>query len=152
MASIYGVAPWTAGAASAAATTLLTQWISGRGGAGASEDRNAIAQVRSFLEEHGVSRFQPMERLAGFEDRTIHSRAGFWRSVSGDREYLIFAEAWKNDVCVGMDAKRVAAVLASRGLLQIDAHGKHSVSVSLPGLGKPRCYIVKPEIFGATND
>lgn len=152
LASLYGVVPWTAGAASAAATMLLTQWISGRGGAGASEDRNAIAQVRSFLEEHGSSRFQPMEQIVGFEDRTIHRRAGFWRSVMGDREYLIFAEAWKNDVSAGMDAKRVAAVLASRGFLQTDAHGKHSVSVSLPGLGKTRCYIVKPEIFGATND
>lgn len=152
LASFHGIVPWVAGAASAAAATLLAKWIAGRGGAGASEDREAIARVRSFLEAHGASRFQPMERTTGFEAHTIHARAGFWRSVIGDREYLIFAETWKNDVCAGMDAKRVATVLASLGLLQTDGSGKHSVSVSLPGMGKTRCYIVKPEIFGATND
>ena len=152
LATSAAIVPWAIGDAKTAAASLLAQWILGRGGVGASEDRQAIEQVRAFLGAHGASRFEHVTQLPEYEGRTIHNRAGFWRMVAGEREHLVLADAWRNEVCTGVDPKRVAAVLASRGLIHTDRGGKHSVSVSLPGMGKTRCYIVKPEIFGANND
>ncbi len=141
-----GVLPWPSGEATKAAGVVFRQWLASRGGGtGAAEDRDAVAKVRAFLEMHGSSRFEP---LTGDEDGIrINHRAGFWRDREGGREYLVLSEAWKNEVCAGMDSKRVATVLGDRDLLLRDSAGKNSITVTLPGLGKTRCYAVKASIF-----
>ncbi|MGE3745392.1 MAG: DUF927 domain-containing protein [Sphingomonadaceae bacterium] len=150
MAARLGVLPWDAGEATGAAATLLTRWIDGRGGAGAAEDREAVAKVRAFLEAHGSARFEPMECSTEYEPRIIN-RAGFWQSVDGLREYLILPEVWRTEVCAGVDATRVARVLAGKGMLRTDAAGKYSLSRNLPGMGKSRVYVVTAEIFGGDD-
>lgn len=140
-----GILPWPSGEATTACATIFRQWLSGRGGVGSAEDREAIARVRGFLEMHGGSRFESVD--ASDETRIIN-RAGFWRESENGREYLFLAEAWKNEVCVGMDAGRVAKLLGERGLLRRDSAGKNSISVTLPGgIGKTRCYVINAAIF-----
>jgi putative DNA primase/helicase len=140
------VLPWPEGEAAAACAAIFQKWLIGRGGVGAAEDREAIAKVRGFLEMHGGSRFEPVD--ADDEMPRIINRAGFWRDTENGREYLFLAEAWKTEVCAGMDAKRVAKVLAEQGLLRRDSGGKNSISVTLPGgIGKTRCYVVTAGIF-----
>jgi putative DNA primase/helicase len=139
------ILPWPKGEATAACAAMFQQWLMGRGGAGASEDRDAIAKVRGFLEMHGASRFEPFENE---EEVRISNRAGFWRDNEHGREYLFLAETWKAEVCAGMDASRVAKVLAEHKLLRRDSGGKNSISVTLPaGIGKTRCYVVNAAIF-----
>lgn len=146
-----GIFPWPAGEASGACATILHQWMKGRGGVGSAEDREAIAKVRGFLEMHGGSRFEPVD--ADEDAPRIHNRAGFWRNVKDTREYLFLSETWKNEVCAGLDARRVAKVLADRGLLVRDSGGKNSISVNLPaGIGKTRCYVVSAAIFEEGGD
>lgn len=151
MAARVGVLPWGPGVADQAAATVLRQWIVGRGGTGSSEDRQAIERVRGFLEQHGSSRFEPVcadEHLP----RTIN-RAGFWREGDAGREYLVLREAWKNEVCAGLDASRVANVLADAGMLRRGGDGKSTMTVTLPaGIGKVRCYVVTRAIFGDEAD
>lgn len=140
------ILPWPQGEARNACAMMFQQWMAGRGGIGAAEDREAIAKVRAFLEMHGGSRFEAVN-----EDEAtgrIINRAGFWRDVQGGREYLFLRETWKNEVCAGIDANRVAKVLGERGLLRRDSAGKNSISVNLPGgIGKTRCYVVTTDIF-----
>lgn len=144
------VLPWPEGEATSACATMFEQWLIGRGGAGAAEDRDAIAKVRGFLEMHGASRFEPVD---GDDDTRVINRAGFWRDSDKGREYLFLAETWKAEVCAGMDSRRVAKVLADHGLLRRDAGGKNSISVTLPaGIGKTRCYAVSAAIFEGDID
>jgi putative DNA primase/helicase len=140
-----GVLPWPESEATTACSTMFKQWLAGRGGPGAAEDREAVARVRGFLEMHGSSRFEPFDDIG--EMPRIINRAGFWRTLKGNREYLFFAETWKTEVCSGMDAGRAAKVLADLGYLRRDSAGKNSITVTLPGIGKTRCYVVSASIF-----
>jgi len=145
MAIHFGIVPWPKGEANKACATIFRQWLDGRGGSGSAEDREAINRVRGFLEMHGGSRFEPVEAID--DSVRIHNRAGFWRDTDTGREFLFLAEAWKTEVCAGMDAARVAKTLAEQGYLRKDSAGKNSITVTLPGLGKSRCYAVSARIF-----
>jgi putative DNA primase/helicase len=140
------ILPWPSGEASAAGSIMFRQWLNGRGGTGAAEDREAVAKVRGFLEMHGSSRFEAVD--ADDDSPRMINRAGFWRESDKGREFLFLPETWKTEVCTGLDATRVAKVLAERGLLRRDAAGKNSISITLPaGIGKTRCYAVSAAIF-----
>lgn len=144
-----GVLPWERGEAVNAAKAVFAGWIDARGGAGAQEDRSAVDQVAEFLTTHGASRFQP---LHGDGPVVVHNRAGFWRDDGlGKREYLIPPTTWRNEVCKGLNAKAVSALLLGLGHLTADTLGKASVSVSAPGMGKARFYIVKQSVFGGDD-
>jgi putative DNA primase/helicase len=145
-----GVLPWLMGDARAAAEIAFEQWLNGRGGTGSAEDREAITKVRAFLEMHGSSRFEAMEPV-DTEPRTFN-RVGFWREGEAGREFLVTSEAWRAEVCAGMDANRVAKVLATHGLLKKDTAGRNSITVTLPGLGKARCYVISSHIFDAVAE
>jgi len=151
MAARLRILPWPDGEAEKAAAALFKRWLDGRGGAGAAEDREAVARVRAFLEAHGSARFEPMECDVQYEPRIVN-RAGFWQSVDGLREHLILPEVWRCEVCAGLDATSVGRVLASKGMLRTDAAGKYSISRNLPGMGKSRVYVVTTSIFGGDDD
>lgn len=152
LAARAGVLPWPAGEATAAATVMFNAWIAARGGSHNAEDEEAIARVRGFLQIHGAARFEPMDRSSYDAAPRIINRAGFSEMVEGLRQHLILTEVWRNEVCAGVDPKRVAAVLAAKGMLLVDAKGKNSVSRTLPDLGKSRVYAVTPAIFGGDSD
>ncbi len=148
IATAKGILPWQPGEAVNAAKVVFASWLEARGGAGAAEDRAAIEQVAEFIASHGSSRFQSMK---GDGHLAVHNRAGFWRDDDmGNREYLIPAPIWR-EVCLGLNTKSATAVLLSRGYLVPDGEGKASVSVTLPGMGKTRCYIVRQSICGGSN-
>ncbi|HJS85712.1 MAG TPA: DUF927 domain-containing protein [Acetobacteraceae bacterium] len=154
----YGVLPWPEGEAMRAAGACFRAWLGLRGGTDAAEDRQAVAQVRAFIEAHGESRFTLIGREAGaappLEIRTVN-RAGFRCKVGtddGDRwEYLILPETWKAEVCKGLDPKRAAQVLAARGLLAVEGKGHLTVKRRLPDLGQPRVYAVQGAILAGDD-
>ncbi|WP_338662607.1 DUF927 domain-containing protein [Pararoseomonas sp. SCSIO 73927] len=163
MATEWGVLPWPKGEAVRAAGECFKTWLRERGGAGTTEDQQAISQVQAFLEAHGESRFTPLVRQDGQgnpegpppEVLRTTNRAGWRRRPAGDRdgwEYLILPQAWTNDVCKGMDPKRVAAVLASQGLLAAGRKGKSSDVVKVPGEGNVRVYRVSGAILGMQDE
>lgn len=145
MAIEMGVLPWKPGVAKAAAANAFNKWLNGRGGTGSAEDREAIAKVRGFLELHGSSRFEAYDSLDD-EPRTFN-RAGFWRDGEAGREFLVTSETWRTELCAGMDSNRVAKVLGNKGLLRKDSKGRNSITVTLPGIGKARCYAIHSRIF-----
>jgi putative DNA primase/helicase len=69
-----------------AAAWALARWIEGRGGTEPAEVRQAIETVRLFIEQHGESRFEPLDDP---DARPVNNRAG-WRKGSGpEREWMV---------------------------------------------------------------
>lgn len=138
-----GILPWERGEATRAAGDVFHAWLAARGGSGAAEDAAAIDQVAAFIAAHGASRFQP---ITGEAPTIVHNRAGFWRGDSDKREYLVPVPIWRDEVCRGMNPGTVATLLLAKGYLVTDSSNKKSVAVSLPGLGKTRCYVIRSTI------
>jgi hypothetical protein len=120
-----------------------------------------MAQVRGFFEANGESRFTKVlspapasdDKVSAARDepRTIN-RAGFRRRVpdsSGGWEFLILPQAWKAEICKGLDAKKTADLLIERKLMTkpSDYPRHRSDLVTIPGEGKRRVYRVSGEIL-----
>jgi putative DNA primase/helicase len=147
LATALGVTPWEPGEARDAAALALTQWIEGRGGTEPAEVRQAVEQVRLFIEQHGESRF---EALDDPDARPPNNRAG-WRKGSGpDREWMIPPEVWKSEICNGLDSTMVARTLAERGMLLRVGDGFQPVR-KIDGANK-RTYIVTAKMFDGAAD
>jgi len=134
LATAGGVTGWPVGEAFRAAGACLAACLDWRGGAGAGEDAQALAQVAHFLELHGSSRFAD---LAGDPDRSVVNRAGYRRKdAQGLTEYLVLPEVFKREVCAGLDYRAVAKLLRDRGLLA--AEGNHMTIKRAP-FGRVYC-------------
>jgi putative DNA primase/helicase len=144
MATGFGLTPWREREREArdAASWALARWIEARGGIEPAEVRQAIAQVRHFIEAHGEARFDSADDP---DARPVQNRAGWRKGAGEDRRWLIFPEVWKLDVCAGLDAKFVACVLADRGMLAKASDGYQKVE-KIAGTPK-RVYVVTPRIF-----
>ncbi|MCP1214624.1 DUF927 domain-containing protein [Acetobacter orientalis] len=152
MAAAYDILPWQRDTAIQAAKICFESWLSERGGTQAAEDREAIEQVRAFIEAHGESRFTNLNRAdeGGLHSRT-NNRAGYRRVEDGPDdgrwEYLIFPEAWRKEVCKGLDAKRAAKVLYEAGHLTAGDPGRTTKSVRIPEEGLKRFYVLRNSIL-----
>ena len=113
LATTLGVTPWREGEASAAAAWALAQWIGQRGGTEPAEARQAIEQVRRFIEAHGEYRFDPLDdaTLAPFRTAPAGARArartanGLSRPKRGERRFA-----------PGSIPRSVARTLGERGI------------------------------------
>jgi putative DNA primase/helicase len=140
------VTRWPQGISLAAAAAMFKNWLNGRGTAGHKDDEAAIQQVRGFLEKHGASRFQDVTDI----EARIFDRAGFRRQLpEGETEYLILPEVFKRDVCVGYDSTATAKALKARGYLTPGEGYNLAKRESLPGLSRPRVYVVRASILDA---
>jgi len=74
----------------------------------------------------------------------IHNRAGTRKRGDGSDglDFYLTPEGWK-DACQGFTAREVARACIQAGILEPDATGKSAQSVSIPGHGKCRCYVIK---------
>jgi uncharacterized protein (DUF927 family) len=142
LAQQHGIVPWQPGEAIDAAGRCFGDWLRDRGGIDAAEARDGIEQVRSFLLANGMARFIP----AWEEDQNTRilprDVAGFREKVSDGWDFFVTSSAWKDEVCHGLDSKRVAAVLAQRGFLKVTGTTHRSKPVTVPGHGKLRLYHV----------
>jgi putative DNA primase/helicase len=155
LATRLGITGWHAGEASHAGRQCFRAWLSERGGAGSFDMEAAVQQVRVFIELNGSSRFQSITpRFDRNRDEILErvvNRAGFWRETNDDREYLIFPDIFRAEVCSGYNHRMVAAELAKRGYLE---HGNekdhpHMKQERVPGFANPvRFYIVLGTILG----
>jgi putative DNA primase/helicase len=164
LATGWGVVPWPAGTANAAAAACFSAWIEHRGGTGPAEIREGLAQVRSFLERYGASRFEPAWEERAPTDPYVHDRAGFRRRAdlppedstrpagalaarAQPWEYFVLPEAWRREVCAGFDPKAVARAMASRGALELGAGRNIAHRARIPGIGLRRVFYVLPAAF-----
>ena len=130
---------WAPGAATQAARKCFQSWLDHRGGAGAQEEKTALAQVTRFFELHGESRFSPLDSTDTRELRTIN-RAGFKRHTDGIAEYFVLPETWKAEVCAGIDATYTARLCVQHELIKPDSEGRAVSTHRLADMGRRRCY------------
>ena len=150
----YGLTAWPEGMAEQSAARCFQDWLANYGG-GPRESLNVQRQVRLFFEMHGDSRFEPAD---GGDDnkRVTVNRAGFWRlDQSGNREYLVLRETFREEVCEGIDHTHAVKVLKESGWLLPDTDGIHNTQqVRLPGITKKtRCYVIGSKLWeGGVDD
>jgi putative DNA primase/helicase len=146
LATQAGITGWRQGEAKAAVVLCWQDWLAERGGAGAAETREALSQVRAFLEQHGEVRFSPAWDVKA--DRPVINRAGFRKAGDDGWTFYILPEVWRREVCKGIDAKAVASAMAERGWLARE--GKHmTCKARIPGEGHQRVYVVSPAFLSA---
>ncbi len=112
-------------------------WLTARGGTGASEDVAILSTVRLFIEQHGASRFQDLDTQMS----TCINRVGFRRKVNGRTEYIVLPESFKAEVIKGYSPRRAGEVLRAAGWLH-QSDGRSTTKRDLPDMGRVRAYVL----------
>jgi putative DNA primase/helicase len=142
IATDFGITGWTSGEATQAAAQCFGAWVEQRGGAENQERSIILSQVRRFFEAHGESRFSDWNAQ---HSRTIN-RAGF-KKISGESTlYYVLPEIFKEEICAGLEYRRVVDTLLIEGCLELD-NNSPSRREYLPGLGRSRCYAITPKLW-----
>jgi uncharacterized protein (DUF927 family) len=153
LATVYGILPWNKGEALRATEACFKKWLVARGGVCAGEDIRAVEQVRSAISAHGGARFEVISENADADNAAVEmpperiaNRMGFKRWNGTEWEYLVLPDAWKNEVCAGLDPRRVARVLIERDLLRCE-QGRLTIVRRLGKYGNVRGYAVRGAIL-----
>lgn len=124
--------------AAACVERCFGDWLTARGGIGASEDAAILSAVRLFIEQHGASRFQDLDSSISI----CVNRVGFRRTRNGMTEYLLLPESFRAEVVKGYEERRAVRVLREAGWLRTTAKNRLKSQERLPGLGRMRVYTV----------
>jgi uncharacterized protein (DUF927 family) len=155
IATRVGILPWDEGEATTAVARVFKAWIDERGGSEPAEEREGIEAVQAFLLSHGMARFIPAweeeEQEEEEEERRsrvpiIRDVAGFRKKVAGGWDYFINSPAWK-EICAGLDPRRTASVMVTRGFIIPDKGSHHSKLLRIPGHDRQRLYHVPSEFL-----
>ncbi len=147
-----GIVPWQRGEATLAAGRCFNDWLAVRGGIEPAEAREGIDQVRSFLLANGMARFIPA--WEDDHDRRIQPRdvAGYRQKVGEGWDYFVTTTAWKEEVCRGLDARRVAAILEQKGVLLADSPRHRAKVIRIPEYGRLRLYHIPARFMEDDHD
>jgi putative DNA primase/helicase len=147
LATLLGLTGWREGEAREAAAWAFKAWLSYRGGADPAEARQAVEQVRLFIQQYGDSRCDPLDHP---DAKPSPNRAGWRKGEGEEREWFIPPETWKFEICAGLDAVLVARTLAERGFIRRIGDGFQSPR-KIDGSNK-RVYVVTARIFAGADD
>ena len=152
LATEIGITGWPEEEALWGASQCFAAWLSQRGGVAAHEVKAALEKVRSVIELHGDSRFSPWESTSSETSyvQKTSNRLGFKKVIDGETHYFVFQEAFKYEICNGLNPEEVVRILIEKGWLIPDSQGKSTRAESLPGFDKNiRCYrLLGDKIFG----
>ena len=165
MAAQWNITDWPEGEAMRAADCCFAAWIAMRGGEHNHEERQILDQIRHHFEIYGESRYSRWAtddaRIDEHAARTME-RYGFRRTeetrdaLKGDTSeniFYIFPEAFRKDVCKGIDHKRAQRLLQRLGALKSEKD-RFTGKARLPGAGSNpvACYIVKYSALCADDE
>ena len=157
LATEWGITGWSVGEAAEAAQRCFLDWLKRRGTTGASDVEAGFRQVRAFIVANGSSRFQATGNAAhtteGNDDvPVVRERVGFrrWNSRNEEIEYLIFPDAFKEQVCKGQSSRAVLQELDKRGFLVRDGQNM-TIKARLPEVGSARVYCIRGAILGGDD-
>lgn len=173
-----GITGWSKGEAAAAGMRCFNAWLAARGHADNGEDVAMVGQVRAFLEKNGDALFTWSHRAADDHRPNTALRAGFKRLIDDEGrplkfdaaqdycekrapaeerqatqaslEHLVMPEAFKRDVCKGLDWTVVAKLLRAQGHL-IHEKDRLTNKVRIPTMGQNPVPVfhIKASIFEA---
>ncbi len=133
------------GDAQEAISKCFKSWLIERGNTKDLEQKKAIAQVKSFLEKYGESRFINISDISSLIKPI--DRAGYKQRIEGVFHYYILPEVYKNEVCKGLNYRQVSQYLIQKGFLIPDSQGKSMEVKHLPDVGKIRVYHIADKIL-----
>lgn len=118
MATQADITGWQAGQATTAVKVCLDNWLDNYGRDGEHEQRQIIAHIKAFIEQHGSSRFQTCDpsRRSECEER-IPNRVGYRNPKTGD---YYFSKETFNKVCEPFSKSKVLQVLEEYNLLLLN--------------------------------
>jgi uncharacterized protein (DUF927 family) len=145
LATQFGLTGWQRGESFQAVKKCFESWQETFGTEGNREDRAILSQVRAFFETYGTSRF---DNIKSPNNEHIHNRAGFYEVVDGYRLFMVFPEAYKNELCKGFEQRMVTRVLLNAGWIVPASDGKASHKPRIRGVGTPRLYKFTDKIWG----
>lgn len=146
LATQHGVTGWCSGTATRAAERCFRDWLESRGTTGGYESDVGIRQVTAFLELHGESRFAFWGKGSEYL-RGIPNRVGFRRKLDDGFEYFVDREAFRSELCKGLDHVLVAKVLIAGGALMPGSGGEATRMERLPDGRKVRVYRILPKLW-----
>lgn len=146
MATIAGITGWKSGQAIRSVQNIFNHWIGNFEQVGDYEDEEILNQVRTFFTLHGSSRFELIN--TEFSEQTkIFNRMGFVKVESNERQFYVYPEIFKQEICKTLNPKVVAKVLKKYGWIECD--GKLMTKVKrLPESDKvARLYVFNANIM-----
>jgi uncharacterized protein (DUF927 family) len=148
LATRIGLTGWQWNESIRYARRVFREWLKNRRTTGPSDADAGIEAVRSFILEHGISRFQSTQSSFGSgRPETIRDRVGFVRMEGGKpMEYYFFPETFRSEVCKGYSYKEVSKTLDARRLLRREPPNM-TMKPNLPGVGRTRVYCVLASII-----
>jgi putative DNA primase/helicase len=178
LASHFGVTGWQQGQATIAASQCFKSWLVARGSDGNFEEKQMLDHIRHTLSKFCESRFKRWDEpqlIADKENLVIDNHvpitAECWglrketidkNALAGDTsdiEFYIFPEAFRNDVCKGYDANRIARLLRDMGALMLTDGDKKenrlTTKVRLPRMGDKAKHVYRIKnslLFGGGDD
>jgi uncharacterized protein (DUF927 family) len=155
LATEWGITGWGPGEATDAAKECFLNWLGRRGTTGATDVEAGVKQVRAFIATHGSSRFQALHpSRANDSDQipVVRDRVGFrqWNAESEETEYLIFQDAFKDEVCKGQSHRAVLKELFKREYLRREEPNL-TIKPNLPELGRVRVYCIRATILEGSD-
>lgn len=115
LASTLSIFPFSETQVRNAALLVLELWLSERGGVEAHEDREAVEIVRGFIQ---TNQHRLMRPITDATWSTPPKPIGY--CLEEGRLFAIFPQTWKEEACLGPDAKQVAERLITAGYLQAE--------------------------------
>lgn len=121
------------------ARTCFKEWLEQRGGIGAAEDMKILAQVQLFIEQHGQSRFMPIDN----PDAYCPNMAGFREKADNGEGYVYYCypEVFKTEIVKGYSPRQAVEALAKAGWLKKDA-GRSTRLKWITNMGAIRVYML----------
>ena len=147
LATFWGITGWSASEAWDAAATCCKAWLRETGGTTTRnrEEIRALEQVRAFIEEHGPNRFLP----TGLDPDKLIVRgevAGYRHATLDGFEWWVLKSTFKNEVCKGLDARRVERLLIERGWQAPGNGGRTTKNVSTY-FGQQRVHVLTSKVL-----
>lgn len=138
LATSYGITGWAEGEAIQAAGVGFAAWLTLRGAdLGNAERHQIVERITGFIERHGDSRFSDADSDDPQRAVMVRDRAGWWRSVAGERIYLFNADGMR-EALKGFDFNRALDALQQAGVIdKPGADGKRAKPFRI------QCQVVK---------
>jgi len=139
LATEAGVTGWVRGEATRAAGACFKAWLDERGSVAGGDVESGVRQALAFIEQQGA-RFQTFSQTY-----PPPNRVGFVELPTGGYiRYILTRGAFEDIVCKGYSFRSVRDELIRRGYMVAGESGRPGQQkVSLPGLGRPRVYVMQ---------
>lgn len=143
LATRAGLTGWNEGEAQSQCRKCFQLWLNDFGKDN-KEKKQDLQQVRSFMELHHSSRFKPSESL---EQDKIPNMVGYTKIVGESKCYLVATEAFKNELCKGLDHRFAISVLKEAGWLQVIQNSPTTLIYARDTQSTQRFYVLSSRVF-----